>query len=40
MYRGNAAAQEILNIEHAEIELYRKYSDFYGYVFYVMKADR
>jgi SAM-dependent methyltransferase len=40
MYRGNAAAQEILDIEHAEIELYRKYSDFYGYVFYVMKADR
>jgi len=40
MYRGNAAAQEILDSEYAEIELYRKHSNDYGYVFYVMKADR
>jgi len=26
-------------VEKAEIELYREYADFYGYVFYVMQAD-
>jgi SAM-dependent methyltransferase len=38
-YRGNEEAQNILDMEYAEIELYRKYSANYGYVFYVMQAD-
>jgi len=38
-YRGNEEAQNILDMEYAEIELYRKYSAYYGYVFYVMQAD-
>lgn len=37
-YRGNDEAQGILDMEYAEIELYRKYSDYYGYVFYVMQV--
>jgi ubiquinone/menaquinone biosynthesis C-methylase UbiE len=37
-YRGNAEAQEQLDIELVEIEMYRKYSAWYGYVFYVMRA--
>ena len=28
-----------LEVENAEIVFYRKYSDLYGYVFYVMRAD-
>jgi SAM-dependent methyltransferase len=38
-YQGNAAAQPILDLEYAEIELYRRYSSWYGYVFYVMMRD-
>lgn len=37
-YAGNAEAQGILDMEYAEIELYRKYSAYYGYEFYVMQA--
>ena len=35
-YDGNADVQCVLDIELTETELYRKYSDWYGYVFYVM----
>jgi SAM-dependent methyltransferase len=34
-YREDAEAQRLLDLEQAEIELYRHYSDWYGYVFYV-----
>jgi SAM-dependent methyltransferase len=37
-YQGNSEAQRALDMEFAEIELYRKYSSWYGYVFYVMQA--
>jgi SAM-dependent methyltransferase len=36
-YLGDAEAEGILDQETVEIDLYRKYSDFYGYVFFVMK---
>jgi hypothetical protein len=28
----------MLDVEYAEIELYRRYSAWYGYVFYVMQV--
>jgi SAM-dependent methyltransferase len=37
-YQGNPQAQGLLDAEFAEIELFRQYSDCYGYVFYVMQA--
>lgn len=37
-YAGNDEAQGILAMEYAEIELYRKYSAYYGYEFYVMQT--
>ena len=36
-YRGNAEALEQIEQETAEMDLFRKYSAFYGYVFFVMK---
>jgi ubiquinone/menaquinone biosynthesis C-methylase UbiE len=38
-YAGDSAAAEILDMEQLEIDLYRKYSDYYGYVFYVMQKE-
>ncbi len=38
-YRGQAEAQRILDMEHAEIDLYRQASAWYGYEFYIMKAE-
>ncbi len=37
-YRGDPAAQQALDTELTEIEMYRKYSAWYGYVFYVVRA--
>lgn len=37
-YQGNPEIQTILDLEYAEIELYRRYSAWYGYVFYVMQV--
>lgn len=37
-YQGNDEAQRILDLEYAEITLYRSYADWYGYVFYIMQA--
>jgi hypothetical protein len=37
-YPDNPEAQQLLDLEYAEIELYRHYSDWYGYVFYVGQA--
>ncbi|HXG68618.1 MAG TPA: class I SAM-dependent methyltransferase [Blastocatellia bacterium] len=36
-YKGDEEALAVLEMERAEIDLYRKYSDFYGYVFYIMQ---
>ena len=38
-YRDNPAVQELFKGTQREIDIYRKYSDWYGYVFYVMQAD-
>jgi ubiquinone/menaquinone biosynthesis C-methylase UbiE len=37
-YVGNDEAQRVLDTELTEIDMYRKYSDWYGYVFYVMQV--
>jgi cyclopropane fatty-acyl-phospholipid synthase-like methyltransferase len=37
-YADNTEALDMLNEERREIELFSKYSDQYGYVFYVMQA--
>jgi cyclopropane fatty-acyl-phospholipid synthase-like methyltransferase len=37
-YAGNPEFLQELDAEQAEISLYRKYHDFYGYVFYVMRS--
>jgi SAM-dependent methyltransferase len=36
-YRNDAEALEVIAIEEQEIDLFRKYSDYYGYVFYMMQ---
>ncbi len=36
-YQGNEEANAVLDEEQREIELYRNYSDYYGYVFYLMQ---
>lgn len=36
-YAGNKAAQELVSYQRHEAELYQKYKDFYGYVFYIGK---
>jgi SAM-dependent methyltransferase len=37
-YQDDDAALGLIEMEQAEIDLYRKYSDYYGYVFYVMRG--
>jgi ubiquinone/menaquinone biosynthesis C-methylase UbiE len=37
-YRAYPEAQHVLDTEDLEIEMYRKYSEWYGYVFYVMQS--
>ncbi len=36
-YRGDRAALAIISEEEVELEMHRKYSDYYSYVFYVMR---
>ena len=36
-YKDNPEALEVIEMEKFEIELYRNYADYYGYVFYVMQ---
>ncbi len=36
-YPDNTEAQAMLDAEEAEVSLYKRYSDWYGYVFYVMR---
>jgi hypothetical protein len=38
-YQDHPDALSVADMESREIEYYRKYSDYYGYVFYVMKAE-
>jgi hypothetical protein len=37
-YAHSPEAQAVLDLEFAEIDLYRQFSDWYGYVFYVAQA--
>lgn len=39
-YLGNAKANELLDGTQKEIDMFRKYSDWYGYVFYVMQTEQ
>lgn len=36
-YAGNKTVEELISLQHHEAELYRKYKEFYGYVFYIAK---
>lgn len=36
-YAGNKAAEEFMTLQPIEEELYRKYKEFYGYVFFIAK---
>lgn len=36
-YAGNKAAEEFCSLQDHEVELYDKYKEFYGYVFYIAK---
>ena len=36
-YSGNKSAEELIRSERYEVELYRKYKAYYGYVFYIGK---
>lgn len=36
-YDGNKTVEELISFQHHEAELYRKYKEFYGYVFYIAK---
>lgn len=38
-YAGNKMAEELVASQHYEMELYRKYKDYYGYVFYIGKKN-
>jgi hypothetical protein len=37
-YKNNSYALEVIETEIREIDLYRKYSDYYGYVFFIGQA--
>lgn len=39
-YPGNEAAAEFVAFQRREAELYRKYKEFYGYVFYIAKKTK
>ena len=36
-YQEDAEALEVIAVEELEIDLFKKYSDYYGYVFYIMQ---
>jgi ubiquinone/menaquinone biosynthesis C-methylase UbiE len=36
-YQNDAEALEVIDMEQSEIDLYRKYSKYYGYLFYIMQ---
>ena len=39
-YAGNETAEEFSALQSVEEELYRKYKEFYGYVFFIAKKIR
>ena len=39
VHEGNAVAQSIYDAEEKEVNLYRRYSKTYGYVFYIMQKE-
>lgn len=39
-YHNNEQAKELIHAVETEIELYRKYPDYYGYAFYIMRKQR
>ena len=39
-YRDKPQALEVLELEQTELDLFRRFSDYYGYVFYVMQVGR
>lgn len=39
-YAGNAEAEKVFAAEEAEIELYKKYGEYYGYAFFVLRANK
>ncbi|MEA5512821.1 hypothetical protein [Nodularia sp. UHCC 0506] len=36
-YQDDTEALEVINMEQSEIDLYRKYSEYYSYVFYIVQ---
>lgn len=36
-YAGNEIAERFVSLQHSEVELYSKYKEYYGYVFYIAK---
>ena len=38
-YRDDEEALQVIACEELEIEMFRKYSDYYGYVFYIMQVE-
>ncbi len=38
-YKGDEEALQVIASEEKEIEMFRKYSDYYGYAFYVMQVN-
>lgn len=36
-YKNNTTALDMINMTQAEINMYKKYSEYYGYVFYIMR---
>ena len=38
-HKENREALEFLAMEETEIEMFRKYSDYYGYIFYIMQVN-
>jgi hypothetical protein len=39
-YESNKEALQILDMEISEMEMHKRFSKFYGYVFYVMKKPK
>ena len=38
-YRDDEEALQFITVEETEMEMFRKYSDYYGYVFYVLQIE-
>ena len=38
-YRDDKDALQFITVEETEMEMFRKYSDYYGYVFYILQVE-